>query len=698
MDTGSGAVPRSEMDERTRDIPALTMRATVTPSSIDAEKRTAEVVFSTGAAVLRGGFWSDPYYETLSLDPKHVRMGRLNNGAPLLDAHNGYSLDAVIGVVESAEVDGKRGTARVRFAKDEAAEKIFAKVRDGILQNISVGYRVHKLETTDKGDPEAKKWPVRQATDWEPYEISVVPMGADDGAGFRSGDGRALNPCVIVTPTKERSMDQDKGKGGAATTPTEELVAAARAENDRASAEAEKLADERAKKAVETERKRITEIRRICAMTKLGEGLAQRLIDAKTTLDEARALVLEEKVKEQAELDGHVRIEAGDTASDKFVRGATAAVIERIGHRGMIARAMQTEHGKQYLAGTDLDGGEFRGMRMEDLARASLERRGVSTRGLYGEELMKRALSFRGDAGMNTSSDFTVLQEAVVNKVFLGAYALAPATWRSWCGVKSVQDFRTTTFYRPGTFSRLDSVTESGEVKHKNIPDGAKATIAPSTKGNIIGISRKALVNDDLGAFRDLAAGLGLAAAQTVEYDAYAMLTTASGLGANAPDGTALFDAAHGNIGTTGAMSVATLDSMRAKMALQKDASSNMYLALKPAVLVTPVEIEGTAKVFNSSAADPTDNKNSNVANKVNGLFREIVSSPYLSAQSSVRVYAFADPGVLPACVVGFINGQEAPRIETETGFAYDGVQMRVILDYGTAVIEYRGAVTCAGQ
>jgi inosine/xanthosine triphosphate pyrophosphatase family protein len=114
-------------------------------------------------------------------------------------------------------------------------------------------------------------------------------------------------------------------------------------------------------------------------------------------------------------------------------------------------------------------------------------------------------------------------------------------------------------------------------------------------------------------------------------------------------------------------------------------------------VLLVPVELGGTAKVFNSSSADPTDSKNSNVANKVNGLFSAIVESPYLSAASAARHYAFADPGIVPACVVGFINGQEAPRIETENGFGYDGVQMRVILDYGTAVIDYRGAVTCAG-
>lgn len=688
---------------QTRDMPALAMRADFRPGSVDAEARTAEVIWTTGARVKRG-FW-EPYWEELSLDPKHVRMDRLNNGAPLLSSHNGAELGAVLGVVENARLEKTKGVATVRFARAEdnpEADKAFRMVKDGILQNISVGYRVHKLEQTEDGRARDDKTPVLMATDWEPYELSVVPMGADDGAGFRSGDASARNPCRIVTPAgEETNMDEKNKEAPAAVAdPTEQLVAAARQQQAEQKASEAAAAARAAEAAAASERERMTEIVALVRMTKLGEAFADRLIKAGTPVDQVRKIVLDEMARgsEEAGISSHLGIQAGDDKRDKFIRGATAAVIERAGHRTMLGRALQTDHGKQYLAGLDLDGGEFRGMKMEDLARASLERQGVSTRGLYGESLIKRALSYRADGGMNTTSDYAILLESVVNKVFLGQYALAPTTWRSWCGVKSVQDFRTTTFYRPGTFSVLDSVTEAGEIKHKNIPDGAKATLAPATKGNIIGISRKALANDDLGAFRDLASGLGLAAAQTVEYDAYLMLTSASGLGANAPDGVALFNAAHGNIGSTGAMSVTTLDSMRAKMALQKDASSNMYLALDPAILVVPVELKGTAKVFNSSAADPTDSKNSAVANKVNGLFREIVSSPYLSASSSARHYAFADPGIVPACVVGFVDGQEAPKIETENGFGYDGVQMRVLFDYGTAVIDHRGAVTCAGQ
>jgi hypothetical protein len=454
--------------------------------------------------------------------------------------------------------------------------------------------------------------------------------------------------------------------------------------------------------ALAAERMRVADIRGIVRNANLpdgvGEALADDLIKQNASVDQVRKVVLDHLVRgsDAFATDGHVRIGAGEDRRDKFIRGATASIIERAGHTETILAAKTVKRIAPYLKDAETDAGEFRGMRLVDLARSALEMRGVSTKGLHGEALVKRALQYR-DAGMNTTSDFTVLLESAVNRVFLGRYATIPVSWPLWCARKSVQDFRTTTFYRPGSFGKLDSVGEAGEIKHKNIPDGGKATLTPATKGNIIGITRRAIVNDDLGVFRDLGAGLGEAAALTVESDAWGLFS--SGLGVNAPDGTALFDAAHGNIGTTGAMSVATLDSIRSKMALQKDTSSNAFLAARPSILLVPVELGGTAKVFNSSSADPTDNKSSGVANKVQGLFPGgIIDSPYLSALSAVRHYGLADPSILPVFAVGFLDGQEAPRIESRESFEVDGLQMRVVLDYGVAVLGYRGAVTCAGQ
>jgi HK97 family phage prohead protease len=692
---------KSFPNDVTRDIPPLHLRAAVRPGSIDAEKRTAEVVWTTGAAVLRGFF--DKFWEELSLDPAHVRMQRLNNGAPLLDSHDGYSgASAVLGVVESARLEKGQGTAVVRFAKaedDPNADAVFRKVKDGILQNVSVGYRTFKMEKVAGGDTEI---PTYRAIDWEPYEISVVPMGADDGAGFRGSDARDPNPCIFAASlSKETRTMPDPiittEKPAATAPPALSVEESTRAAADARAAEAAAAAAASVRStetALRAEREREVEIRSLVRKAKLGDELADKLIREGAQLADVRAAVLKHLTDGERTIDNHGFI-AGEDRRDKFIRGGVSAIVQRYGHSSLIASAKKVERFAHHFRDLDLGSNEFGGMKVYDLARAALEMAGQSTRSLHGDALVKRALNYRGDAGMNTTSDFAVLLETAVNKLFLGRYATTDVTWRRWCAVKAVQDFRTSTFYRPGSFSVLDTVTESGEVKHKNIPDGAKATLTPFTKGNIVGISRRSIVNDDMGIFRDMATGLGEAAAYSIETDAFALITANSGTGALAPDGTVLFHTNHGNIGATGAMSVATIDSARAKIKLQKDASGVMYLNAVPRIWLGPVELGGQARQNNAAQYDPS--KSTFVPNIVNGLFTDVIDVGQLSASSATRHYLLADPSQFPVFAVGFIDGQEAPRIETDNSFEYDGVQMRVLLDYGTAVIDYRGAATCAG-
>lgn len=135
------------------------------------------------------------FWERLSMEPKHVRMGRLSSGAaPLLDSHSAYSIAHQIGVVERADLDGKKGRASVRFSKRADVEPFYQDVRDKIIQNNSVGYNVHRFEEIGQKNG----IDIRLATDWEPYEISMVPMGADSGARTRSTKDVATQPCVIV--------------------------------------------------------------------------------------------------------------------------------------------------------------------------------------------------------------------------------------------------------------------------------------------------------------------------------------------------------------------------------------------------------------------------------------------------------------------------------------------------------------------
>lgn len=170
---------------------------------IDIEARTVPLSFSSEMPVSR--YFGD---EILDHSPASVRLDRLNSGAPLLLNHD---CDEQIGVVESATIDAKakKGRAIVRFSKSEDAEEIFQDVVDGIRRLVSVGYRIHKTVTESKsGGVESVR-----VTDWEPYEISLVSVPADNSVGV----GRAnVEP---TKPTLNQNQIMDTNTTAPAETP-----------------------------------------------------------------------------------------------------------------------------------------------------------------------------------------------------------------------------------------------------------------------------------------------------------------------------------------------------------------------------------------------------------------------------------------------------------------------------------------------
>ena len=334
-----------------------------------------------------------------------------------------------------------------------------------------------------------------------------------------------------------------------------------------------------------------------------------------------------------------------------------------------------------------LAGNPFRGHKLMDLARASLARAGVRTDGMTQMEVVASAFT-------QSTSDFPVLLENTMHRALQGAYGTAALTWSRFCATGSVSDFRAHNRYRLGSFGSLDAVNELGEYVNKSIPDGEKAQVQVGTKGNIINLSRQAIVNDDLGAFVGLAGMLGRAAARTVEADVYALLALNGGLGPVMLDGKTLFHADHGNVGTGAAISVASIDADRVLMATQKDVSGNDYLDLRPSVLVVPTGLGGTARVINGAQYDPDTANKMQRPNMVNGLYADIVDTPRLSG---TRRYSFADATLAPVLEVAFLDGNQTPYLEMSEGFDVDGARWKVRLDYGVAAVDYRGAVTNAG-
>ena len=159
------------------------------------DDRALEFSFSSEAPVAR--FFGD---EVLSHADSAVDLGRMNDGAPLLWNHDP---DRQIGVVERAWVDGtkKRGMVRVRFSRSAFAEEKLQDVRDGILRNVSVGYRINDAAPIRDGEGIV-------ATSWTPFEVTMTPVPADASVGV----GRSLQPeaaAQAATPPTPKPPVED---------------------------------------------------------------------------------------------------------------------------------------------------------------------------------------------------------------------------------------------------------------------------------------------------------------------------------------------------------------------------------------------------------------------------------------------------------------------------------------------------------
>lgn len=681
----------------TRNIPALTLRGKLRKRALhdddededegdgegedDDEDRIREVVFSTGEAVLRETFFDGPFMEELSMEPGHVRLDRLNSSAPLLDAHNMQSNDGVIGVVVPGTariVDGE-GIADVRFAKkgiDENADRLFDKVADGIITDVSVGYRVHTFERTDGSDGQI---PVQRAVDWEPFEISIAPIGQDSGAQFRAADAQT-NPCEFVRNEPEEPNAMAKKDPTNTPTPTPAVVTAVTPiDVNEVRADAKKH-----------ERERIESIGRIGTGLGLPADIAKRAIDADTTVEAFRALAIDEHAKlakpSPIEPGGRVEVVPGGDVHDKKMRAMENWLIVRSGKADLMI-AFAKSKGETI----DLDPGEYRGMSLVDLARECLGpklSRGVETMQMIGRAFVGTR------AGYQTISDFPVLLENTLHKMLLAQYGITPDTWSRFCDVGSVSDFRVANRYRMGTFGSLDLVAESGEFTNKVMPDARKETIQAATRGNIVAISRQTIINDDMSALTRTATMLGRAAALSIEVAVYALLAENAGLGPNMNDGNPLFDASHDNLGAGAALSVASIDENRVVMASQQDESGNEVLDLRPSVLLVPIGLGGQAKKVNEARFNIDAGSLFEEPNEVLGLFNDVVDTARLSG---TRRYLFASNEMAPTIEVAFLQGQRSPFMETKDGFRIDGVEWKVRHDFGVSAVDFRGAVTDAG-
>lgn len=171
----------------------------VKKGSVDKEKRSVPMSFSSENPVRRYTDDGEAYNEILDHNPNSVRMTRLSSGsAPLLMHHDPSDQ---VGVIENAQIgDDKRGTCIARFSRSTRGEEIMNDVEDGIRGATSVGYQVHSMDQ-DEEDPEDDDGVPNYRCGWEPMEVSLESIPADETVGAN----RTQPKISIAVPIKRKA-------------------------------------------------------------------------------------------------------------------------------------------------------------------------------------------------------------------------------------------------------------------------------------------------------------------------------------------------------------------------------------------------------------------------------------------------------------------------------------------------------------
>jgi phage major head subunit gpT-like protein len=234
-------------------------------------------------------------------------------------------------------------------------------------------------------------------------------------------------------------------------------------------------------------------------------------------------------------------------------------------------------------------------------------------------------------------------------------------------------------------------MTQNGEFKFDEMSDhGVSKSIA--TFGKKFGFTRQAMINDDLSILTKVPEAYVRSAGRGINKLVYQII------GSNPAiyDGTALFDATHGNLGTGAAISVATAGEARKLMRLQKNLRGMETLNIAPTFLILPAAKETVAQQLMVSIADPAGT-NSGVANPFRNTLTLVVDAE-LDSYDPDAYYFAAAPGDIDTIEVTYLNGDDMPKLESRMGFDFLGMEWRIYIDYGVTVLDYRGLVKNAGK
>lgn len=336
------------------------------------------------------------------------------------------------------------------------------------------------------------------------------------------------------------------------------------------------------------------------------------------------------------------------------------------------------------MAGGDLPEAsrEYVNVTLRELASDALQRAGISTRGMSADEVFARSLS---------TSDFPLLVSNAMGKVAAQAYQAAESPLKALARQRTLPNFKTSTAIRIGEMGRLEPMTEHGEFTHTSRAEAGE-TLSLGTFGRAINVSRKLLIDDDLGLLGDMTAAMGAAAAQT-EADEMVKLLTSNPV---MSDGLPVFHASRGNTGSGGDFNLAdpdatvrALSAVRLHMRTVKGLDGKTIIAVKPKYLIVGPELETAAEKALSQIYAATLHDVNPMTGKL-----QLVVEPRIEGDDW---FVLSDPAAVPSLQYAYLASAQGVQIQRQEAWDTLGLKYRAWLDFGCGWLDWRGAYRSTG-
>ena len=600
---------------------------------------------------------------------------------PLLANHENHTLGRV-GLVAAKVVDGHLEITGEIVGTGELSDAIVAQGKAGADWQLSIGAEVEAAELVQEGkrtingvEHDAPFYHVTKST---LREVSVVAVGADKATHMKVTASLKLKGNSIMEPEKKVEAANPAPAAPAAPAEAPKNIEASAAPEKPAEADVEAVA----LAAVKAERERVGMVKSVCN----GEfpEIEAKAIAEGWNREQVSEAVLAAYREKQPKTDVNITIKKENAMTAKHLE---AALSLRAGIDGdTLVKSMGEETVETAMK--DMD------MPLRVVLGECMRIEGMSVPRSFDNDAIKAAFSTVSLPGILSN---------VANKKLLQAYNAQPIIATRLCTTGDLTDFKENQRFRLTDVGDLQPVGADGEIKDSALTEEA-AKNQLDTYAKKFCLTRKMIINDDLGAFLKVPTAMGNRAARLVDQLFFKRLMS----NPTCVDGKPLFGRDHKNL-LSGANSALSADSLKKAIQIfidQTDADGQP-ISVEPSILLVPtalkhlaIELTRGATLMMSGGAENTIRPAINVLADEN---LAIVSSPYLGNKnypnfSEASWYLFGKPGTVDTFEIGYLKGKRTPTVERgDLDFNVLGVWFRVYFDIGIREQDHRGMVKATG-